>query len=113
MASSQSVGDAIRMTQLTSEHDTTEQSQLTRLCVSIRGKLQFMDYLVRAAMADAERYQDETDPGTRIFIRQLVEMHAANLRLESQNMRPVTDLCAALESLVEGSSDSNSRGELP
>lgn len=99
------------MNQLTSDHDTTEQSQLTRLCVSIRGKLQFMDYLVRAAMADAERYEEESDAGTRIFIRQLVEMHAANLRLESQNMRLVDDLCAALESLVDGSTDSHPSGD--
>ncbi len=101
------------MTQLTSEHETAEQSQLTKLCVSIRGKLQFMDYLVRAALADAERYRGETDPGTRIFIRQLVEMHAANLRVESQNMRVVNELCAALESLVDASPDEHSRGDLP
>ena len=59
------------MSQVTAAPETTETSQLSRLCVSIRGKLQFLDYLVRAAVADAERYQDETDPGTRIFIRQL------------------------------------------
>jgi hypothetical protein len=100
------------MSQLTSEPVTAEQSQLTRLCVSIRGKLQFMDYLVRAAMADAQRYQDEEDPGTRIFIRQLVEMHASNLRAESQNMRLVGELCATLDSMVGGSSDSHSRGDL-
>jgi hypothetical protein len=100
------------MSQLTAIADIEESSQLSRLCVSIRGKLQFMDYLVRAAVADAERYQDETDPGTRIFIRQLVEMHAANLRLESQNMRLVGELCNALESLVEASADSSERGDL-
>jgi hypothetical protein len=100
------------MSQLTAAPETTETSQLSRLCVSIRGKLQFMDYLVRAAVADAERYQDETDPGTRIFIRQLVEMHAANLRLESQNMRLMGDLCGGLESLVDGSLDSRDRGDL-
>ncbi len=99
--------------QLTSEHETAEQSQLSRLCVSIRGKLQFMDYLVRAALADADRYRDETDAGTRIFIRQLLEMHAANLRVESQNTRLLTDLCAALESLVESPPDGNSRGDMP
>jgi hypothetical protein len=80
-------------------------SQLSRLSTSIRGKLQFMDYLVRAAVADAERYRDETDPGTKIFIRQLVEMHAANLRQESQNMRLVGELCSVLESMVDGSND--------
>ncbi len=101
------------MSQLISESETTEQSQLSKLCVSIRGKLQFMDYLVRAALADAERYQAETDPGTQIFIRQLVEMHVANLRLESQNMRLVDDVCAALESRVDGSSESIDRGGLP
>jgi len=100
------------MSQLTEAPETTETSQLSKLCVSIRGKLQFMDYLVRAAVADAERYQDETDPGTRIFIRQLVEMHAANLRLESQNMRLVGDLCSALESLVDGSLDPDDRGDV-
>ena len=99
------------MSQLTEAPETTEQTQLAKLCVSIRGKLQFMDYLVRAAVADAERYQDETDPGTRIFIRQLVEMHAANLRQESQSMRLVGDLCGELEALVDGSFDGRDRGE--
>jgi len=101
------------MSQLTATPETTETSQLSNLCVSIRGKLQFMDYLVRAAVADVQRFEDETDPGTRIFIRQLVEMHAANLRLESQNMRLVGDLCTALESVVEGSLDGHDRGDLP
>jgi hypothetical protein len=101
------------MSQLTSEPETAEQTQLSRLCVSIRGKLQFMDYLVRAALADADRYQAESDPGTRIFIRQLVEMHAANLRQESQNMRIVADVCAALEAIVDASADSRDRGDLP
>jgi hypothetical protein len=102
------------MSQLTEapDTDTAESSQLTRLCVAIRGKLQFMDYLVRAAVADAERYQDEADPGTRIFIRQLVEMHAANLRLESQNMRLVGELCDVLESLVDVSPEPRDRGDL-
>ena len=101
------------MSQLTSEPETAEQTQLAKLCVSIRGKLQFMDYLVRAALADADRYQAETDPGTRIFIRQLVEMHAANLRQESQNMRLVGDVCAALEAIVDGSADSRDQGDMP
>jgi len=72
-----------------------------------------MDYLVRAALADAGRYQDESDPGTRIFIRQLVEMHAANLRLESQNSRQIGELCAMLESMVDSSADPKTRGDLP
>jgi hypothetical protein len=101
------------MSQLTSEPETTDQSQLSKLCVSIRGKLQFMDYLVRAALADAERYQAESDPGTRIFIRQLVEMHAANLRQESQNMRLIGEVCASFEMMVDGSSDSHDPGDLP
>src|SRR5262249_23742453 len=103
---------AIRMAQLTRDPEAANQSQLAKLCVSIRGKLQFMDYLVRAAMADADRYQAETDPGTRIFIKQLVEMHAVNLRQESQNMRLVGDLCTALEGIVDGSGDSNDGGDL-
>ena len=79
--------------------------------VSIRGKLQFMDYLIRAAVADAQRYQDENDPGTRIFIRQLVEMHTANLRQECQNMRLTSELCAALESMVRRGLRPDSPGE--
>ena len=101
------------MSQLISEPQTADQAQLSKLCVSIRGKLQFMDYLVRAALADADRYRAENDPGTRIFIRQLVEMHAANLRAESQNMRVVADVCAALEAVVDGSADLHDRGDLP
>jgi hypothetical protein len=105
-------GDAKRMSQLTSAPETAEQTQLSRLGVSIRGKLQFMDYLIRAALADAQRYQDENDPGTRIFIRQLVEMHTANLRLESQNMRLTGELCAALEVMVDAGSDPHATGDL-
>ncbi len=101
------------MPQLTSEPITTDQAQLTKLSVSIRGKLQFMDYLIRAALADAQRYQDENDAGTRIFIRQLVEMHVANLRLECQNMRLVGELCTVLESMVDASADSRAEGDLP
>jgi hypothetical protein len=101
------------MSQFTSAPETAEQSQLSRVCVSLRGKLQFMDYLVRAAMADAERYHDESDPGTQIFIRQLVEMHAANLKLEAQNMRLVSDLCTSLESLVDGATSPGQGGEQP
>ena len=88
------------MSQLTITPETADQSQISRLSTAIRGKLQFMDYLVRAAVADVERFQDEPDPGTRIFIRQLVEMHTASLRVESQNMRSIGDLCDTLESLV-------------
>lgn len=77
-----------------------DRSQLDKLCTSIRGKLQFMDYLVRAAVADVDRFQDENDPGTRIFIRQLIEMHAANLNVECENMRLMTELCHALEAVV-------------
>jgi hypothetical protein len=100
------------MSQLASEPQTADR-RLSKLCVAIRGKLQFMDYLVRAALADAERYRAENDPGTRIFIRQLVEMHAANLRVESENMHVVADVCAALEAVVSGPADSQDEGDLP
>jgi hypothetical protein len=75
----------------------TEQVNLERLCTAIRGKLQFMDYLVRAAAADVDRLTAEDDPGTRIFLRQLVEMHAQNLAIECENMRLVGELCNTLE----------------
>lgn len=88
------------MTQLTAPPEAAGSSTLSRLSVSIRGKLQFMDYLVRAAVADVERFQDEPDPGTRIFIKQLVEMHTANLRQESQHMDAIADLCDQLEAMV-------------
>ena len=82
----------------------SDQAQLAKLCVTIRGKLQFMDYLVRAAVADVERFQEEPEAGTRIFIRQLIEMHASNLAVECENMRLVGELCSQLEAVVnEGS----------
>jgi len=99
------------MAQLTAAVESTDRTQLSRLSTSIRGKLQFMDYLVRAAVADVERFQDENDPGTRIFIKQLVEMHTANLRLESQNLRSISDLCNALEAIVSAPAGSNGSGE--
>ncbi len=100
------------MSQLTTMPESTELAQLTRLSVSIRGKLQFMDYLVRAAVADVDRYHEEPDAGTRIFIRQLIEMHASNLAVESENMRVVADLCQALEAAVqEGTHDSLRNGD--
>jgi hypothetical protein len=89
------------MSQLTAPQDIAEQaSQLAKLCSTLRGKLQFMDYLVRAAIADVERFQEETDAGTRIFIRQLIEMHASSLAVESENMRLVSTLCGQLDTLV-------------
>ncbi len=77
-----------------------ERAQLDRLCTSIRGKLQFMDYLVRAAVADVDRLHNEDDPGTRIFLKQLVEMHAQNLAVECENMRLMGELCRNLEAAV-------------
>jgi hypothetical protein len=82
----------------------SDQAQLAKLCVTIRGKLQFMDYLVRAAVADVERFQEEPEAGTRIFIRQLIEMHASNLAVECENMRLVGELCSQLEAVVNESS---------
>jgi len=99
------------MSQLTAIAESTDRAQLTRLSTSIRGKLQFMDYLVRAAVADVERFQDENDPGTRIFIKQLVEMHTSNLRLESQNLPMISDLCTVLEAIVSTPAGSNGSGE--
>jgi len=93
-------GEMIRMSQLTTSPRLSENEQIEKLCVSIRGKLQFMDYLVRAAVADVDRFHEESDAGTRIFIRQLIEMHASNLALEGENMRLVSDFCAALESTL-------------
>ena len=78
----------------------SERVQFDKICSSIRGKLQFMDYLVRAAVADVDRFQNETDPGTRIFLRQLVEMHSQNLSVECDNMRLLGELCHSLESSV-------------
>jgi len=78
----------------------SERSQLDKLCTSIRGKLQFMDYLVRAAVADVDRFQGEADAGTKIFLRQLIEMHASNLAVECENMRLMGELCNSLEAAV-------------
>jgi hypothetical protein len=91
------------MSQLTASHaHRSERQSLDKLCTSIRGKLQFMDYLVRAAVADVDRLNAEEDAGTRIFLRQLVEMHAQNLAVECENMRLMGELCSSLESAVSG-----------
>ena len=84
----------------TSPDVAADTTQLDKLCVSIRGKLQFMDYLVRAAVADVDRFQGEDDAGTRIFLRQLIEMHASNLAVECENMRLMGELCDSLETAV-------------
>lgn len=81
----------------------SETQQFEKLCSSIRGKLQFMDYLVRAAVADVDRFKGEGDAGTRIFLRQLIEMHAHNLSVECENMRLLGDLCHSLETAVASS----------
>jgi len=88
------------MSQLSTPSTSAERAHLDRLCTSIRGKLQFMDYLVRAAVADVDRFDEEADTGTRIFLRQLIEMHTSNLAVECENMRLMGELCSALESFV-------------
>src|SRR5437763_13666135 len=100
------------MSQLTSAPETSEQTHLAKLSVSLRGKLPFMDYLVRAAVADVDRVHEETDAGTRIFIRQLIEMHASNLAVESENMRLIGELCNALEAVLnDGTPDPLRNGD--
>ena len=88
------------MSQLTASPPSLERTQLEKLCTSIRGKLQFMDYLVRAAVADVDRFHAESDSGTRIFLRQLIEMHTSNLTVECENMRLMGELCNSLESAI-------------
>lgn len=99
------------MSQVTTAPGRSDQAQLDKLCVAIRGKLQFMDYLVRAALADVERFQEETDAGTRIFIRQLIEMHASNLTSESTEMRAIEEFRGLLEQLLQGNSSSHLMGD--
>ena len=88
------------MSQLTTTSHPADRAQIDKLCTTVRGKLQFMDYLVRAAVADVDRFQGESDAGTRIFLRQLIEMHASNLALECENMRLLGELCSSLETAV-------------
>lgn len=88
------------MSQLTIAPSRTDRAQLDKLCNAIRGKLQFMDYLIRAAVADVERYQSETDTGTQVFLKQLIEMHASNLAVECENMRLIGDLCSEIDAAV-------------
>jgi hypothetical protein len=95
------------MSQVTASPEVTrdERVQIDRICSAIRGKLQFMDYLVKTVVTDLERHQAESDAGTRIFLRQLIEMHAANLSIESENMRIVGDLCGTLDQTLQSVSD--------
>ena len=99
------------MSRLTAASSDTDAGQLEKLGVSIRGQLQFMDYLVRAALADVERFHDESDAGTQIFIQQLVEMHATNLAAEGENMRQVHEFCNALTSALHDHSSSIQDGD--
>jgi hypothetical protein len=97
------------MSHVSATSRTSDLHDINQLCTSIRGKLQFMDYLVRAAVADIQRLQDEDDQGTRIFLRQLVEMHAQNLAVECENMRLMTELCRCLEAAVAETCDGSVR----
>jgi hypothetical protein len=76
----------------------TDRARLERLATALRGKLQFMDYLVRAAVADADRLDAEPDAGTRLFLQQLIAMHAQSLEREGDDMRQLAELCHLLES---------------
>ena len=60
-----------------------------------------MDYLVRAVLSDTERFREEPDAGTKIFIRQLIEMHANNLGTESETMRLVSEFQSELEIVLD------------
>jgi hypothetical protein len=99
------------MSQLITSAPPSGRVQLDKLCTSVRGKLQFMDYLVRAAIADVERYEGESDAGTRIFLRQLIEMHASNLAVECENMRLVGELCSSLDSTLNPEPGSRDDGD--
>jgi hypothetical protein len=91
-----------------------ERDRIERLGHSIRGKLQFMDYLLRAAIADVDRCLNEPDPGTRGFLRQLVEMHASNLAAEAESMRVVGDLARSIEQILDsGAEDAQGREDDP
>ena len=70
-----------------------------------------MDYLVRAAVADVDRFHDETDAGTRIFIRQLIEMHASNLSVECENMRLVGEFCNTLDATLNDGPTADQNGD--
>lgn len=85
------------------ETSSADPARLQKVCTAIRGKLQFMDYLVRAAVADVERFQAEADPGNRIFLRQLIEMHASNLSVECDSMRLMGDLRDQIETILDES----------
>ena len=74
---------------------------IERLGNSIRGKLQFKAYLVRAAITDLDRCVNEPDPDTGSFLRQLVEMHASSLAAEAGTMRLLDDLDRAIEPVLD------------
>jgi len=90
----------IWMSQLTHEVAQKSKNELEKMAVTIRGKLQFMDYLVWNALSDLDRFNEEEDPGAKAFLRQLVEMHTSNLVVESENMGLLSELCENLESIV-------------
>ena len=99
------------MSILTGEPRRLNRDQIDKLCTAIRGKLQFMDYLVRAAIADLDRLEAEGDPGTQIFLRQLIEMHASNLGHESENMRLIEELCGTLDAAARSIGETERVGD--
>jgi hypothetical protein len=62
----------------------------------LRGHLQFIDFLIRAVMADMERFALETDGGSRVFLRQLILMHLEHLESNSSRNSTTSEFIDAV-----------------
>ncbi|MFM7128168.1 MAG: hypothetical protein ACKO5E_22540 [bacterium] len=68
----------------------------------IRGHLQFLDFLVRSIIADMERYAEETDGGTQVFLAQLIEMHLHHLEANGGPTPALQDFAEAVRVWLSG-----------
>lgn len=62
----------------------------------LRGHLQFIDFLIRAVMADMERFALETDAGSQVFLRQLILMHLEHLEANSSRNSTTSEFIDAV-----------------
>lgn len=70
----------------------------------LRGHLQFIDFLIRAVMADMERFVQEADPGTQVFLKQLILMHLDHLESNSVPQSTTTEFVDAVRVWLTGDS---------
>ena len=75
----------------------------------LRGHLQFIDFLIRAVMADMERFAHETDSGSQVFLKQLILMHLEHLESNSVPDSTTSEFVDAVRVWLTGESTNASQ----